>query len=191
MAAVLKPTSIGTRCCSASMYAASKRSDFQQQQRERLAQVKRLLIAILPEVDDIRFSTPTKAQPTPRVEFQTPYGWVPLRQLGYGYQTLIAWMVDFASRLVERYARPVALIASPPGELARGSARSIPGVNITAAIAAHQDMLNSFGGHPMAAGFSLPEERIPEFHRALSETVAKMTAETQLEPTLPIDAYYP
>jgi single-stranded-DNA-specific exonuclease len=96
-----------------------------------------------------------------------------------------------ASRLVERYARPVALIASPPGELARGSARSIPGVNITAAIATHQDMLSNFGGHPMAAGFSLPEERIPEFRRALADTVAEMIAEARLEITLPIDAYYP
>jgi single-stranded-DNA-specific exonuclease len=96
-----------------------------------------------------------------------------------------------ASRLVERYARPVALIASPPGELARGSARSIPGVNITAAIAAHQDMLSNFGGHPMAAGFSLPEERIPEFRQALSDTVGQMIAEAQIEPTLPIDAYLP
>lgn len=94
-----------------------------------------------------------------------------------------------ASRLVERYARPVALIASPAGELARGSARSIPGVNITAAIAAHQDMLVSFGGHPMAAGFALQPESIPNFRQALSDTIAEMIAEAQLEPTLPIDAH--
>ncbi|QDU18312.1 AAA family ATPase [Urbifossiella limnaea] len=42
-------------------------------------------------------------RPKPRVEFLTPFGWVPLRQLGYGYQTLIAWMLDFVSRMVERY----------------------------------------------------------------------------------------
>jgi predicted ATP-binding protein involved in virulence len=64
--------------------------------------VKELLIDILPEVEDIRFTAPTAARPTPAVEFHTPYGWVGLRQLGHGYRTLIAWMVDFASRLVDR-----------------------------------------------------------------------------------------
>jgi predicted ATP-binding protein involved in virulence len=54
-------------------------------------------------VEAVRVSEPTGRHPTPRVEFNTPYGWVPLRQLGYGYQTLIAWMVDFAGRMVERY----------------------------------------------------------------------------------------
>ncbi len=96
-----------------------------------------------------------------------------------------------ASRLVECYDRPVLLITSPPGELARGSARSIPGINITAAIAAQQHMLVSFAGHPMAAAFALPPERIPEFRRALSETVAGMIGELRIEPTLSIDGYLP
>lgn len=96
-----------------------------------------------------------------------------------------------ASRLVERYSRPVALITSPPGELARGSARSIPGINVTAAIAAHQEMLTSFGGHPMAAGFALPQERIPVFRQALSETVAAMLSESDLEPSISIDGSLP
>ena len=96
-----------------------------------------------------------------------------------------------ASRLVERYDRPVLLIASPPGEMARGSARSIPGINITAAIAAQQQMLVSFGGHPMAAGFALPPERIPEFRQALSDTVGGLISEVHLEPSLTIDGHLP
>jgi hypothetical protein len=39
----------------------------------------------------------------PRVEALTPFGWVPLRRLGSGYQSQIAWVVDLASRLFERY----------------------------------------------------------------------------------------
>jgi hypothetical protein len=74
-----------------------------QRQAARLDQVKRLLLAVLPETDDIRMETSGGVYPTARVEFRTPYGWVPLRQLGFGYQTLIAWVVDFVSRLVERY----------------------------------------------------------------------------------------
>lgn len=83
-------------------YSASKPSEVREQQKKRLELVRNLLIEILPEVEDIRFSAPTSEQPTPSVQFKTPYVWVGLRQLGHGYRTLIAWMVDFASRLVDR-----------------------------------------------------------------------------------------
>jgi hypothetical protein len=96
-------------------YAASKPSEFQAAQRQRLEQVKELLLRILPEgeVDDIRFVVSGGAWAKARVEFKTPYGWVPLRQLGYGYRTLIAWMVDFASRMVERYPDSPDPLAEP------------------------------------------------------------------------------
>ncbi|HTU92087.1 MAG TPA: AAA family ATPase [Gemmataceae bacterium] len=84
-------------------YAASKDSPQRKRQLERLEQVKQLLLAILPEIDGIQFLTGSGVYPIPRVEFHTPYGWVPLRHLGYGYQTVIAWMIDFASRMIERY----------------------------------------------------------------------------------------
>lgn len=96
-----------------------------------------------------------------------------------------------ASRLVERFHKPVILITSPPGELARGSARSIPGVDISAAIAAHQDLLEGYGGHPMAAGFSMQAESIPAFRLALSETVAEMLSATSIQPSLQIDGQLP
>ena len=63
----------------------------------------RIAKSILPETEEIRFTQPTDVRPTPSVEFLTPYGWVPLRSLGHGYRTLIAWMVDFAGRMMERY----------------------------------------------------------------------------------------
>jgi predicted ATP-binding protein involved in virulence len=94
-------------------YSASKASEHQQQQRQRLKQVKQLLLAILPEVEDVRFNPSGGVLPKPCVEFHTPYGWVPLRSLGYGYQTLIAWMVDFASRMVERYPDSADPLAEP------------------------------------------------------------------------------
>jgi energy-coupling factor transporter ATP-binding protein EcfA2 len=84
-------------------YTASKESEVQAQQKTRREQVKQLLIAILPDVEDIRFDAGSGPYPKPRVEFKTFSGWVPLRRLGYGYQTLIAWVTDFASRMVERY----------------------------------------------------------------------------------------
>lgn len=79
-----------------------------------------------------------------------------------------------ASRLVDLYHRPAILLTTPPGEPARGSARSLEGVHITQAIAAQHDLLLGFGGHPMAAGLSLPAEKIPEFRRRLARTVHAM-----------------
>jgi single-stranded-DNA-specific exonuclease len=96
-----------------------------------------------------------------------------------------------AGQLAERYRRPVILIAAPEGELGRGSARSVEGVNINAAIAAQGDLLRSFGGHPMAAGLSIEPGRIPEFRRRLSRAVAATLGEIPGEATLPIDGYLP
>jgi single-stranded-DNA-specific exonuclease len=94
-----------------------------------------------------------------------------------------------ASRLAERYHQPTILIATPPDELGRGSARSIEGCNVTAAIAAHREMLVNFGGHPMAAGLTIDPERIPEFRRALSRTVSEMLGEVKDRAILQIDGY--
>jgi single-stranded-DNA-specific exonuclease len=97
-----------------------------------------------------------------------------------------------AGRLSEKYHRPAILIAAPPGELARGSARSIPGCDISAAIAAQGEMLEGFGGHPMAAGLSIDPERIPEFRRGVSRTVRETCNEAlTAEPVLEIDGYLP
>lgn len=96
-----------------------------------------------------------------------------------------------ASRLVERYNRPVVLLSAPPGESARGSARSVAGVNISAALASQADLLEGFGGHPMAAGLSIRPERIPELRRVLSFTAAEMLGESGLVNELSIDAYLP
>lgn len=95
-----------------------------------------------------------------------------------------------ASRLVERYRRPVVLIATPPGRPARGSARSVEGCNITAAIAAQSDLLIAFGGHPMAAGLTIDPERVPEFRRRLCRSVAAMCPMGANVP-LHIDGYLP
>ncbi|MBA4379646.1 MAG: single-stranded-DNA-specific exonuclease RecJ [Anaerolinea sp.] len=94
-----------------------------------------------------------------------------------------------ASHLVERYHRPVILFSAPADEPARGSARSIEGINITDAIAAQREMLLNYGGHPMAAGLALEAEKLPAFRKAISKTVAGMTGEVVIEPTLEIDGW--
>jgi single-stranded-DNA-specific exonuclease len=76
-----------------------------------------------------------------------------------------------ASRLAEVHQKPVILIACPPGGAGRASARSIEGINITRALSANQDLLVTFGGHPMAAGFAIHPDNIPKFRQAINRSV--------------------
>lgn len=71
-----------------------------------------------------------------------------------------------ASRLVEETGRP-SMVISIDGEEAHGSARSVPGFDIVAALAAAADLLTDYGGHHQAAGFHLPASRVPELREAL------------------------
>ncbi|MHC1784524.1 MAG: single-stranded-DNA-specific exonuclease RecJ [Anaerolineaceae bacterium] len=93
-----------------------------------------------------------------------------------------------ASRLVEAYHLPVILLSSPEGELARGSARSVEGIDITAAIAASAPLLAGFGGHPMAGGLSLPVENIPQFWKEIERAILSGQAGRPLPLVLQIDA---
>jgi single-stranded-DNA-specific exonuclease len=94
-----------------------------------------------------------------------------------------------ASELAERFNRPAVLLAAPPGQPARGSARSIEGVNISEAIAASRHLLLGFGGHPMAAGLSIDPERIPAFRRSLSKWIDQALGGTAPRPTLSVDGW--
>jgi predicted ATP-binding protein involved in virulence len=94
-------------------WSASHGSPVQSRQKHQLEQVKELLIKVLPDVEDIRRTVPQRESDRPRFEFRTPYGWVPLAGISYGYQTLIAWLVDFASRMVERYPHSRDPLAEP------------------------------------------------------------------------------
>jgi len=92
-----------------------------------------------------------------------------------------------ASKLVDQYGKPAVLILNPPGQPARGSARSVPGVDIGSAIAACGHLLLTHGGHPGAAGVSLAPENIDAFRRELSRQVVVHRDET-VEVGLQIDA---
>lgn len=94
-----------------------------------------------------------------------------------------------ASQLVERFHKPTILISAPPGEPARGSARSIPGLNISRAIATQAALLDGFGGHPMAAGLALDPEASPAFRQAFNRTVAEMQSGRPAAPPLEPDAF--
>jgi single-stranded-DNA-specific exonuclease len=68
-----------------------------------------------------------------------------------------------------------------------GSARSIEGLNMTGAIAAQSDLLNAFGGHPMAAGLTIAPENYPAFKHRFISTVGELLKDYEIIPELLID----
>lgn len=65
--------------------------------------VKTILIDILPDVEDIRVKPINKNNSKLLLEVLTPYGWVNLRDLSFGYQTLTALIVDIAAKMMDQY----------------------------------------------------------------------------------------
>ena len=91
-----------------------------------------------------------------------------------------------ASRLVERFYRPSLVISLHDG-IGKGSCRSIHGFNIYEALQYASDTLIQFGGHPMAAGFSIKEQDIPALWEKLNEYADRhMTAEDYI-PQIAVD----
>ncbi len=90
-----------------------------------------------------------------------------------------------ASRLVERYYRPVFLIAEE-GEEAKGSARGIAGYPVLEQLNTQAHLLTKFGGHRQAAGFSLPTEHIRQLREGLNLEAA-VFGETLFKEFLKID----
>lgn len=73
-----------------------------------------------------------------------------------------------ASRLVERYARPVIVISRESDGIGKGSGRSIEGFSLFDALRHVGDLLLHFGGHTLAAGFSISIDNIEVFRRAVN-----------------------
>ncbi len=93
-----------------------------------------------------------------------------------------------ASRLMQRYHRPAFVIALDGG-IGKGSARSIPGVDLGAAVIAARQAghLINGGGHPAAAGLTVSAERLPALRAFLAERLAPAVAAMGAAPTLGLD----
>jgi len=95
-----------------------------------------------------------------------------------------------ANRLVDRYHKPALLLTESDDGILRGSARSVEGLHITEAITTQKDILLGFGGHPMAAGLSMPADKLTEFKRGFGKAIEKQLGEIVVEePSLQIDAW--
>jgi single-stranded-DNA-specific exonuclease len=95
-----------------------------------------------------------------------------------------------ASRLVERYHRPVVLLAGGDG-VWKGSGRSIPSFDLHGALRECSQFLERFGGHRAAAGLSILPEWVEPFADAFAVQAEGLLAPDDLVPTTVIDAVLP
>jgi single-stranded-DNA-specific exonuclease len=95
-----------------------------------------------------------------------------------------------ASRLVERYRRPVVLIAGTDGQW-KGSGRSIGSFDLHGALEACASHLERFGGHQAAAGLSILPESVAAFAAAFAAHADSLLTDDDLSPTLVVDAVVP
>jgi single-stranded-DNA-specific exonuclease len=101
-----------------------------------------------------------------------------------------------ASRLVERFNRPVVLIAGGAwaGDGAgswKGSGRSIPSFDLHGALGACSPLLERWGGHRAAAGLSIDPARVGEFAEAFAAHAATVLTDEDLQPVTAVDAIVP
>ncbi|MFN2466786.1 MAG: single-stranded-DNA-specific exonuclease RecJ [Gaiellaceae bacterium] len=95
-----------------------------------------------------------------------------------------------ASRLVERFNRPVVLIAGTDGEW-KGSGRSIPAFDLHAGLGACSEHLARFGGHRAAAGLSIEPARVEAFAEAFAAHADEVLADEELRAVTVVDAIVP
>jgi single-stranded-DNA-specific exonuclease len=93
-----------------------------------------------------------------------------------------------AGKLNEEFNRPT-LVATDNNEEVRGSARSIPGFNITTALENCSEHLERFGGHEQAAGFTVKEDSWQKLVECLKDIAEKQITEEMLTPKLNIDLH--
>jgi single-stranded-DNA-specific exonuclease len=96
-----------------------------------------------------------------------------------------------ASRVKDRLHRPVVAFAPGDPGWVKGSARSVPGVNVRDVLEAvstrHQQLIERFGGHAMAAGMTLRQQDVAAFELAFAEEVARWVDEDTLSGRLHTD----
>lgn len=92
-----------------------------------------------------------------------------------------------ASRLVDKYYKPVVIISEKDG-IGKGSCRSIRGFDLYSALAKCSELLLQFGGHAQAAGLSILPENISLLHDKLTDIASGQLTENDYIPTLPIES---
>lgn len=91
-----------------------------------------------------------------------------------------------SSRICDRYACPTVLIALEDG-IGKGSGRSVKGFNLYEALCDSAPLLERFGGHELAAGLTIREENIQQFHENMEAWAREHVNPQELMPILHID----
>jgi single-stranded-DNA-specific exonuclease len=92
-----------------------------------------------------------------------------------------------ASRIVRKHHRPAIVIGFDETGLGKGSGRSIPGLHLVKALERCANLLEKFGGHEMAAGLSLQEEKFDSFRGAFQLAARELLSDDDLQPQLRLD----
>lgn len=95
-----------------------------------------------------------------------------------------------AGQLATRYGRPV-VVLSDDGTVGRGSIRSVPGVDIMAALEPHRHLFERFGGHSQAAGLTIDRTRVDELRELLESAVMALDVKLPAPPAVTIDIDLP
>ncbi len=93
-----------------------------------------------------------------------------------------------ASRLMRQYHKPTFIIAIDEHGVGKGSGRSVEGVSLVTSIHACDEYLVAGGGHDMAAGISVHEDKMDAFRKAFSENVLQQTTAEERAPRIYLDA---
>ena len=91
-----------------------------------------------------------------------------------------------ASRMAEEYACPTFLICMD-GDKGKASSRSYGGFNLFSGLSALSDLLESYGGHELAAGFTIRRDRIDEFREAITALARDFAASGEARSALEVD----
>ncbi|MBC8196386.1 MAG: single-stranded-DNA-specific exonuclease RecJ [Candidatus Marinimicrobia bacterium] len=92
-----------------------------------------------------------------------------------------------ASKIKENFNKPTIIISLDETGIGRASCRSIPGFDIHSALSKCSEFLVGFGGHPMAAGFSIEKKNIEPFYKAFQKIALELIKPEQLTPRIKID----
>ena len=95
-----------------------------------------------------------------------------------------------AGKLANEFYKPAIIINLGP-ELCQGSCRSIAEFNIASALAECHDLLTAFGGHPLAAGFTVARQNLAQLEQRLMSLAMDQLGHLDLRPELAIDAELP
>lgn len=90
-----------------------------------------------------------------------------------------------AARTVEKFNRPTLVFTVLDG-VAKGSGRSVPGVNLHEILKVKSELFTAFGGHEAAVGLTLPEKNIPELEEYFQKRLDEIVTQTMLAPKVAI-----